>query len=394
MQSGYEIIQGNALDELRKLPAGHAYTCVTSPPYWALRDYGIEPSIWETSISDPNCEHEWEMFEVKSGQRGGTNNPLFGAFNGDTHISSVNYGFCPCGAWLGTLGLEPTLELFIEHICQIFDEVWRVLKDDGTLWLNLGDCYNGSGGAGGDYSKGGIREGQPKYPGRLNPDLAPKNLLGVPWRIALALQERGWILRSDIIWHKPNPMPAGVTDRPIMAHEYIFLFAKQQKYYYDADSIRVKAKHPVIGKQPPKKTESKEEVTLDGMSMTRAGEITMGAGSRPRGLNDYISTHGRHSHPKGRHPHSVWKVATKPYKGAHFATFPPDLITPCVKAGCPEGGIVLDPFSGTATTGQVALENGRNYCGIEIGDDYIKMAEDRLSQVDKKLGLTDKTEWL
>lgn len=374
MQNGYELILGNALDELRKLPSASVQSCITSPPYWAIRDYDIPPTVWATG-SELECKHEWEWHSKKSGMRGGTNNPLFGAFKGDTHIGETSYAFCKkCNAWNGALGLEPTLELFINNTVLLFEEVKRVLKDDGTLWLNIGDCYNSA---------------------KRVPGMDAKNLLGIPWRLALALQEHGWILRSDIIWHKPNPMPSGTADRPIVAHEYIFLFSKSPKYYYDADSIRVKQANTSFKGTPPNPDhQTKDEIIIDGMSMTKAGELREGAGSRPRGINDIMAKNGRFFNPKGRHPHSVWKVATKAFPGAHFATFPSDLITPCVKAGAPEGGIILDPFSGTATTGAVALENGRQYIGIELSEEYMKMGEDRLAAVERKLGLNSGAEWL
>lgn len=230
--------------------------CVTSPPYYGLRDYG----------------------------------------EGDR------------------LGLEPTLSEYIENMCRVFDEVWRVLRDDGTCWVNMGDSYNGSGGAGGDYNAGGLKEGQPRYPGRNENGLKPKDLMGVPWRLAFALQERGWWLRSDIIWHKPNPMPESVTDRPTKSHEYIFLLTKSARYYYDADAIREGSKYP--------DDDRKARVNLIHKDFQRDGnKLAQGSKTYPT-----------------RNKRTVWTVTTKPYSGAHFATFPPDLIEPCILAGTSEKG--------------------------------------------------------
>ena len=229
--------------------------------------------------------------------------------------------FCQfCGAWRGCLGLEPTPELFIKHMVQIFREVRRVLRSDGTLWLNLGDSYSGSGGAGGDYNEGGLKEGQPKYGPKSAPNLKPKDLCGIPWRVALALQADGWWLRSDIIWHKPNPMPESVTDRPTKAHEYLFLLTKSARYYYDADAIREphQTNLPVVNKS--------------GGGRGAIGHIDEG--------KDEFGSIGYHS--SGRNKRTVWTIPTKPFPKAHFATFPPALIEPCILAGTSEKGCCVE----------------------------------------------------
>lgn len=307
----WEIKQGDALETLKAIAEQSINTCITSPPYWGLRDYGVE----------------------------------------------------------GQLGLESTPEEYVKNLVDVFREVRRVLRDDGTLWLNLGDSYNGSGGAGGDYGPGGIKEGQPKYPGRNIATLKPKDLVGIPWRVAFALQADGWYLRSDIVWHKPNPMPESVTDRPTKAHEYIFLLSKASKYYYDHEAIR----EPVVSRQ-----------TAQSVSFKRNGSKR----ERPIPGQAY-GTHrpNREDTPlrETRNKRSVWQVNTKPYSEAHFATFPPKLIEPCILAGCPEGGTVLDPFMGSGTTLQVATEWGRKSIGIELNPEYIEIAKRRLSAIQTKL---------
>lgn len=243
---------------------------------------------------------------------------------------------------------------------EVFREVRRVLRDDGTLWLNLGDSYANDGKWGG--STGGKHasalHGNSGIGRRLlTTGLKPKDLIGIPWRVAFALQADGWYLRQDIIWHKPNPMPESVTDRCTKAHEYIFLFAKSERYYFDADAIKEQA--------------VSNHASGNGFKGRQGGAIHMpmsgGAGTADQWL------------PGGmRNRRSVWTVSTKPFKGAHFATFPPDLIDPCVLAGCPVDGTVLDPFFGAGTTGLVAQKHGRNCVGIELNPDYIAIANERL----------------
>ena len=287
-----EILQGDCLAVLPTLPTKTYHTCITSPPYFGLRDYGID----------------------------------------------------------GQIGKDQTLDEYIEALVQTFREVRRVLRDDGTLWLNLGDTYV-SAASDHKYNKGlgkhwqvgantaaGIpTEGRAeRNKSLLEAGLKPKDLIGVPWRVAFALQADGWYLRKDIIWHKPNPMPESVRDRPTTAHEYIFLLSKSEHYYYDRDAIR----EPHVAPQ--------RDLTEEGY------------------------------HELGRNKRSVWEVAVKPFKGAHFATFPPDLIEPCILAGAPRGGLVLDPFSGAGTTAMVARQLQRNFTGIELNPEYIEIAKARL----------------
>ena len=301
---GIKILHGSCLDRLKDLEDQSVNTCITSPPYWGLRDYG-----------------EGEQ-----------------------------------------LGLEETPEEFVENLVNVFREVKRVLRDDGTVWLNLGDSYVG-GGRGWQWSKegsiqqghidAGVKYGKPT--GKID-GLKSKDLVGIPWRVAFALQADGWYLRQDIIWHKPNPMPESVRDRCTKAHEYIFLLSKSPKYYFDNEAIKEDAKFP---DGPNAADKIRKGVGKHGMD-TRSGLNKIGA------------------NPK-RNKRSVWTVTTKPFKGAHFATFPMDLIEPCVLAGCPEGGTVLDPFGGSGTTAQVANGHNRDAILIELNEEYIEIAKERLA---------------
>ena len=266
-----QILQGNCIETLQKLDDKSINTCITSPPYWGLRNYNDEEK---------------------------------------------------------QLGMEDTPKEFVENLVKVFREVKRVLRDDGTVWLNLGDSY-----------------------------LPNKQLGGMPWRVALALQQDGWYLRQDVIWHKPNPMPESVKDRCTKAHEYIFLLSKNVKYYFDNEAIKEDAKFP----DGPNSAHKIRKGCDDPKMKTRTGLHKIGA------------------NPK-RNKRSVWTITTKPFKGAHFATFPMDVIEPCVLAGCPEGGTVLDPFGGSGTTGIVAVNNNRHAVLCELSQEYIDLAKDRINQ--------------
>jgi DNA modification methylase len=301
------ILVGDAVARLRELPDGVARTCVTSPPYWGLRDYGND----------------------------------------------------------GQLGLEGTPQEFVENLCLVFDEVRRVLADDGTVWVNLGDSYIGYKGANYliDKSNSNLQKstnvpsahnvGTPQTSG-----LKTKDLVGIPWRFAFAMQDRGWYLRQDIIWAKPNPMPESVTDRCTKSHEYIFLLSKKPRYFFDNEAI----KEPSV------------EFQASGFRAREkpVGESIVEAKKRGHGSNVGVT--------ETRNKRSVWAVTTKPFRGAHFAVYPPALIEPCILAGSAEGDTVLDPFSGSGTTGEVALKNGRNYVGIELNPEYAKLSEKRISE--------------
>lgn len=292
-----KIIQGNSLDKLKELPAESVDTCITSPPYYNLRDY-----------QQP-----------------------------------------------GQLGLEDTFQDYIDNLVEVFEEVKRVLKPEGTLWLNLGDSYSSSPtGSIGKSKKQKSNMGSHKdFKRNKILSLPQKNLIGIPFRVAFALQAAGWYLRQDIIWNKPNPMPESVKDRCTKAHEYIFLLSKSPKYYFDNEAIKEDAKFP-DGPNTPKSIKAVEGVYSKNLQKI---------GANPK-----------------RNKRSVWTVTTKPYKGAHFATFPMDLIEPCVLAGCPETGIVLDPFGGSGTTGIVASNLNRNAILVELNPEYIELAKQRIEK--------------
>lgn len=294
------LYTGDAKHTLASLSAESVQTCVTSPPYWGLRDYGED----------------------------------------------------------GQLGLEETPEEYVQKLVGVFREVRRVLREDGTVWLNLGDSYAGGKIGRGDTEDGYLREGreQPHEPRtRSAPKgLKDKDLCMIPSRVAMALQEDGWWVRSRIVWAKGNPMPESVTDRPTSSHEYIFLLSKSKQYYYDADSIRQDAAKGNAGSR------------FDTGKTN--GHMKGGA------------QQGQREDDGTRNKRDVWQVNTKPFPDAHFAVYPPELIEPCVKAGSAEGDTVLDPFSGAGTTGVVALAKGRDYIGIDLSRDYNEMAADRIRQ--------------
>ena len=301
-----KILHGDCLETLRTLECRSVHCCVTSPPYFGLRDYDVE----------------------------------------------------------GQIGAEPTPDEFVAALVAVFREVRRVLRDDGTAWLNLGDSYAGSGkgrNADGSHQEGG-KQGTSRgtINGRLNKTFSgdtakPKDLIGIPWRVAFALQADGWYLRQDIIWHKPNPMPESVRDRCTKAHEYIFLLSKSPRYYYDHEA----AKEPAV---------------------KGAARSNFHSGKTATHQLGRSSTRDRQEDGK-RNRRSVWTVSTRPYKGAHFATFPPDLIEPCILAGCPEGGTVLDPFGGSGTTAGVAVKNNRDAVICELSEQYLPLIPERVEHI-------------
>ena len=307
-----KILCGDCLEVLKTLSNESVDCVITSPPYWRLRDYGIE----------------------------------------------------------GQFGLEKTPEEYVAKMVEVFREVKRVLKKEGTLWLNMGDSYTGSGvheewhkNPGKSQSaRRGCRQGRPVTSG-----LKPKDLVGMPWRLAFALQADGWWLRQDIIWSKPNSMPESVTDRCTKAHEYIFLLAKSPKYYFDNEAIKEPLADVSIARQ--RRGVSNHHKNINGAP-----------GQLPHTMNEPRENDKNRQVNTIRNKRSVWIITTKPFKDAHFATFPEDLIVPMVKAGCPKRGLVLDPFIGSGTTAVVAKKLGRNYLGIELNPEYIKMANKRLQQ--------------
>lgn len=364
------IIIGNNLETLKQLSDKSVQTCVTSPPYWGLRDYGTKN--W--TGGDAGCKHIKDTSKTKKfgNHDFNQNRPSREA----TKLPGYYFeGEClDCGAIEQDLqlGLEPKPDDFVENLCKVFDEVWRVLRDDGTLWLNLGDTYSaqrwtGSGkGQAMNKNKDGHRDINPIKDSGL-PD---KNLVGIPWKVAFALQARGWYLRQDIIWHKPNPMPESVTDRCTKAHEYIFLLTKKPKYYYDYEAIKEQASSNSGWASQRAKGESNFRKKIDSF------DKNSGNGS---GYGDYTDNGLRNKR-------SVWSVNVRPYKEAHFATYPPELIGPCILAGSKEGDLVLDPFSGSGTTGEVAIKNNRNYIGLELNPEYAAISERRLEKAMGMLG--------
>lgn len=427
----YVILEGDVRECLARLADNSVQCVVTSPPYYGLRAYGTNPQIWD---GDPACEHEWgselpchhpgqvEQSKWKSAEAAG---------KGQTAGSG---SWCQkCSAWKGELGLEPTPELYVQHMTSVFREVRRVLRPDGTLWLNIGDSYWGGKGSNGS-SKARRTADERGYKQPLgtvmmdtrptdgaHSEIKPKDLIGIPWMLAFALRADGWYLRQDIIWQKPNPMPESVEDRCTKAHEYVFLFSKSKSYYFDHAAVKEDAVGKPSGK-PHQFGATKQEGTL----RHDIGNTFVDTGTRNR--------------------RSVWTIATKPFRGAHFAVMPEALVEPCVLAGTSERGccsqcgkpwkrivsktykhhehwfgdkqnarysrgtsgvsydepigsetigwepgcncecggektnpcIVLDPFSGSGTVGVVALRHGRRYIGIELNPEYVDLSVKRI----------------
>jgi DNA modification methylase len=350
-----EVIIGDNRQALKELSDASVQTVVTSPPYWGLRDYGTATWIG----GDEACDHETPRSrgdDIKENDKQRTSKGSRPNLQWD----------CKCGAIRedNQIGLEQSPDDFIEQLCVVFDEVWRVLKDNGTIWVNLGDSYSAMRDS--KASPDSLRTGEGTRVGSAanrNPEnlrkagLKHKDLVGIPWRFAFAMQARGWYLRSDIIWHKPNPMPESVTDRPTKSHEYIFLMTKSPRYYYDHEAI----KEDAIWAE--EKRAGKGRLHYDGK---RQGE-------KGTGQENFVSIVDK------RNKRSVWQVNVKGYKEAHFATYPTELIEPCILAGSKEGDTVLDPFSGSGTTGEVALKHGRNYVGLELNPEYAAISEKRIT---------------
>jgi DNA modification methylase len=322
-----DLYLGDALAVLASLPDESAHIVVTSPPYYGLRNYGVD----------------------------------------------------------GQYGLEPTPTLYVRRMREVFRQVRRVLRPDGTLWLVLGDSYStNSGGAPTSGCHCGYRGPATARPGLIRPrsqdHLPPKNQLLIPFRVVAALQTDGWIVRQTSIWHKPNAMPESVADRPSCSHEYIFLLARSRYYHFNLDAIRVPLARPdaadgtrVVGGV------HKGQHGGRGATARRRGAHAWG---RPASDNLAATGHRHiHAHPAGRNPGSVWSISTRPFPGAHFAAYPVDIPQRAIAAGCPPGGCVLDPFSGAATTGLAALKSGCTYWGIDLNPDYHDLARARLATV-------------
>lgn len=346
----YQILEGDTREVLKTLPSESVQCCVTSPPYFGLRDYGHD----------------------------------------------------------GQIGLESTPAEYVEALVGVFREVRRVLRGDGTVWLNLGDTYVGSrcGPNNDGFTGRHVVETDTFVKGKRDasrwgggdvavPGLKSKDLIGIPWRVALALQTDGWYLRSSIIWAKPNSMPESVMDRPSSSHEYIFLLAKSERYYYDYIAIQEKA---VSEHGSGNGFVRPERLTMNGRGSdvpwtpNKQSRDNFKRSNSKRGIAQGGQSNGTHrpdredTVPDGmRNKRDVWTVPVRPFCEAHFATFPRDLIRPCVRAGCPAGSVVLDPFNGAATTGVVCIEEGRDYIGIEINPEYVAMSERRLNNTQPAL---------
>ena len=343
------ILQGNCLETLKGLPDASVDCCITSPPYYGLRDYGTGKWIG----GDPTCPHRRTSKFSERTITGHAQEELRGNV-GDAIYKTV----CPlCGAIREDkqIGLEETPEEYIDRLVAVFQEVKRVLKPEGTLWVNIGDSYNGNktGNTEVNKHKGVVTDSFKK---KLWDGAKCKDLIGIPWLLAFALRNDGWYLRQDIIWHKPNPMPESVKDRCTKAHEYIFLLSKSPKYYFDYEAIQEDCNYP----------------NSNGMKF--GGDKY---GKDVKGFEIYSGN--KYSANAKRNKRDVWSVTPAHYKEAHFATFPEELVKPMLLAGCPKDGIVLDPFMGSGTTGAVAILNGRHYIGCELNEKYIEMANKRIS---------------
>lgn len=305
----YQVLIGDCIGSMRSIPEKSINCCVTSPPYFGLRDYGVE----------------------------------------------------------GQIGLEETPEDYVQRMVEVFREVKRVLRDDGTLWLNIGDSYARTGGTDRKVSntatvgstRNTLRQMSDRTTSAASIGLKEKDLIGIPWMLAFALRADGWYLRQDIIWHKPNPMPESVQDRCTKAHEYIFLLSKSPKYFFDTEAMREDAVKGAAGSK---------------FNKGKTAEHQQGRSREAERADD-----GK------RNRRSVWSVATRPYKGAHFATFPPDLIEPCILAGCPAGGTVLDPFGGSGTTAGVAVAHGRPAILCELNPEYAALVENRVNSIVERI---------
>jgi len=428
-----QIIQGDSLPILKTLPDESVNCCVTSPPYWGLRDYGIEPVIWD-GVED--CEHDFSI-ETKAGdiRFRGINSIVGSERNPEVWKGNGKGNFCSkCGAWRGSLGLEPTFELYIKHLCDIFDEVKRVLRKDGTAFVNLGDSYGGTG-TGQEKSPNKYKETDGQYYEQANArniknastkGVYDKCLMLIPQRFAIEMVNRGWICRNTIIWHKSNCMPSSAKDRFTVDFEYVYFFVKSKKYWFEQ---AFEEQHPDGRKKTYKK---------DGIKINPDNPF-------------YTTGHERWGNPNGRNKRAVWSINTKPFPEAHFAVYPEALIEPMIQAGCPkyickkcgnarekimenhreetrpgnyskytddcyvnskrpeglkkrvinnpieigltdchcnagfEGGIVLDPFMGAGTTAVVAKKQGKQYLGIELKQEYIDMADKRIKAVGELL---------
>jgi DNA modification methylase len=407
---------GDALELLRTMPAESVHCCVTSPPFYGLRDYGT--GRWEGG--DAECDHDAYQRKRNSEAQPGT--PGSGSSLGTLRDGPPPNVCAKCGARRvdEQIGLEATPEAWVTRLVEVFREVRRVLRRDGTLWLEVGDSYNGSPGG---VSHTGILKTQAHHSyserqaGRVPKGKAtgtkPKDLIGAPWLLAFALRADGWYLRSDIVWSRPNPMPESVTDRPTKSHSYVFLLAKSPRYFFDQEAVREPPSPYTIPKRASLGSSNPKHEGVEGVKPSFTHGYNL---NRPRGPQDemlsnefeppgprgpdgrrqtkrisnspenlhenHLSSLGRERWPNenGRNVRSVWTIPTQPYPEAHFATFPEELARRCILAGSPEDGVILDPFVGSGTVPYVARKHGRRAIGIDLSADYLKLAAERLAQ--------------
>lgn len=353
-----KIYLGDNIETLKSFPDESIDCCITSPPYYGLRDYGT--GTWVGG--DPECPHRRMNKYSESTSTGHAQEELRGNV-GDAIYKTV----CPlCGAVREDkqVGLEETPEDYVERLVNIFREVKRVLKPDGTLWVNIGDSYMSTTSTNRNFIGEGGRGGNNAFikKNTTSSNLKVKDLIGVPWMLAFALRNDGWYLRQDIVWEKTSPMPESVKDRCTKSHEYIFLLSKQSKYYFNNKAIQEPCEYP--NAKGAKFGGNKYGIDQDGFEIYSGEEYT---------ANGY------------RNKRDVWRVTPAHYSEAHFATYPEELVQPMVAAGCPKGGVVLDPFMGSGTTAVVAKRNGCNYVGCELNPDYIEMANRRIATVPYRL---------
>ena len=405
-----QVIQGDCLEVMKRIPDKSIDMAITSPPYWGLRSYGTNFQIWG---GDDGCEHRWgEDITIHRHEKGETNPGKEGWYKEKGQINSVGGNFCQmCGAWKGELGLEPTFDGYISHLIQIFSEVKRVLKDEGTCWVNIGDTYSGSGCGTNDYITEKSRSinksnemFSKKPPQQRTQTIPAKSLCGIPERFAIAMTDKlGFIRRNTLIWFKRNCIPSSATDRFTVDFEYLYFFSKQGKYYFEQQ-------FEPLNFDTLRRTQAKH-------SSTKSEQLAP-AGFSNEGAMRYAERLCSGEIPQSRNKRCVWEINTTSYRGAHFATFPEGLVQTPILAGCPEficnkcgkarkkifhkqkfcytdcgcgdvyhSGIVLDPFMGSGTTALVALKLNRHFIGIELNENYIKMANERIRQEKEKQSL-------
>ncbi|MEM3656397.1 MAG: site-specific DNA-methyltransferase [Thermoprotei archaeon] len=372
------IITGNCIEVMKQLPDESVDMVMFSPPYYGLRDYGKSTeTVWG---GDGNCDHEWAE-HVKPKERGSHGKSSWHRPGRDKEAKWYPQisNFCvKCDAYKGQLGLEPTWELYVEHLVEVCREVKRILKKSGSMYIVLGDTYAGSNCGRGDRTlfqnyrrvkvAGDLYE--KPTPQAKAAGYKPKSLIGIPWRVAFALIDDGWILRNDIIWYKPNAMPSSVKDRLTQTYEHIFFFVKNGRYYYDLDAVRI----------PLKTTYTRFNLRVRDVKRGKGGVSAFGVlKASEKEVENYVYPERKgDGHPLGKNPGDFWSAKTKPFKGAHFAVYPEEICVRPILASCPPGGVVLDPFCGSGTTLVVAKRLGRNYIGIEMNPEYVEIAMRRL----------------